>query len=54
MGDQCECGRGQAEPQDDHYGIYCGRMCDKCFQDKYKQDDYYDASYAGESLEENY
>jgi hypothetical protein len=55
MDEKCECGSGQyIEAQYDNYGIYCGKMCDVCFKRKYRQDDYFDASYAGESLEEDY
>ena len=36
----CVCGRGEAERQYDYYGIYAGKMCDKCFKEKYKQGAY--------------
>ena len=37
----------------DHYGIYTGLYCDKCFKDNYpyRRDDYFDPAYAGERLE---
>ena len=42
----------------DAYGIYTGLYCDKCYDsDKYpyRKDEYFDESYAGESLyEEEY
>ena len=49
---KCECGRGEKYEQHDYYGIYAGRMCDQCFREKYKQGPYFDAAYAGESLDE--
>lgn len=49
----CECG-GYADEQYDFYGIYAGRMCDDCFSKAYNTGPYFDASYAGESLEPNY
>lgn len=37
----CQCGSGQnKEEQYDYHGIYAGRMCDKCFKKKFRQDDY--------------
>lgn len=37
----CQCGSGQnKEEQYDYHGIYAGRMCDKCFKEKFRQDDY--------------
>ena len=37
----CQCGSGQnKEEQYDFHGIYAGRMCDKCFKEKFRQDDY--------------
>ena len=40
----------------DAYGIYTGLYCDKCFKDNYpyRTDRYFDESYAGERLEEDY
>ena len=38
--DECNCGRGSCHEQFDFYGIYAGRMCDLCFEEKYKQNDY--------------
>lgn len=46
----CQCG-ADAYEQHDHYGIYAGMMCDKCFRRKYKQGPYFDSAFAGESLE---
>lgn len=37
---KCYCGRGEMERQYDYYGIYAGKMCDKCFKEKYKQGPY--------------
>ena len=34
----CFCGRGSLESQYDRFGIYCGKMCDKCFNEKYNWD----------------
>jgi len=51
---ECICGSKEVNEQYDAYGIYCGKMCDKCFQSKYRQDYYYDEGYCGESLEEDY
>jgi hypothetical protein len=31
----CSCGENEWSRQYDRYGIYCGKMCDKCFQEKY-------------------
>lgn len=36
----CSCGRDTWDEQYDFHGIYCGKMCDKCFKEKYKQHDY--------------
>ena len=40
----------------DAYGIYTGLYCDKCFKNNYpyRTDRYFDESYAGERLEEDY
>lgn len=42
----------------DAYGIYTGIYCDKCYDDvsiyTYRKDDYFDPSYAGENLDEDY
>ena len=37
----------------DHYGMYTGLYCDKCFRDNYPyhRADYFDPAYAGEKLE---
>jgi hypothetical protein len=51
--EKCECGSKNIERQYDQYNIYCGKMCDKCFNKKYNHNDF-DAAYCGESLEENY
>jgi hypothetical protein len=48
---KCSCKRGIAVDQQDYYGIYAGKMCDKCFEEKYRQDAYYDYLDAGEHLE---
>ena len=50
---ECTCGRGPHYPQHDYYGIYAGKMCDECFEEKYIQGPY-DFSGAGERLEPNY
>lgn len=47
-----DCDRGRAYAQYDHYGIYAGKMSDHCFERSFKQGPYFDAGYAGESLEE--
>jgi hypothetical protein len=45
---------GEVEEQYDRYGIYAGRWHEKCW-DKHGYGDFvFDASYAGESLEEDY
>jgi len=38
----------------DSYGIYTGQYCDCCYERNYpyRKDDYFDPSYAGESLED--
>jgi hypothetical protein len=39
----------------DAYGIYTGLYCDTCYNSNkypYRKDEYYDPSFAGESLEE--
>lgn len=46
----CECGE-DAEEQYDRYGIYCGKMCEKCFKAKYDPNWTYDYLDAGEALE---
>lgn len=46
----CWCGRDQHYPQHDYYGIYAGKMCDQCFEEKYVQGPY-DYAGAGESLD---
>ena len=46
----CWCGRDHAFPQHDYYGIYAGKMCSECFEEKYIQGPY-DYAGAGESLE---
>ena len=40
----------------DAYGIYTGLYCDKCFKNNYpyRTYRYFDESYAGEKLEEDY
>lgn len=46
----CSCGK-PVEEQYDHYGIYCGRMCEEKFKQTYRQDAYADDGYC-EPLEE--
>jgi hypothetical protein len=50
--EKCPCGKGIAEEQHDYYGIYAGKMCDRCFESKFRQGPYYDYLDAGEQLEE--
>jgi len=42
--------------RNDAYGIYTGLFCDKCYNNNYpyKKDRYFDESYCGERLEEDY
>jgi len=50
----CECGKGERFPQYDRYGIYCGKMCDECYEAKYACADpewQFDPGDAGESLD---
>ena len=43
------------EARHDHYGIYAGRLCDKHWeQSSIRKDAYFDADYAGESLDGEY
>jgi len=46
-----DCDRGRVYEQYDHYGIYAGKMSDHCFERSFKQGPYFDAGYAGESLD---
>lgn len=46
---KCKC-ETEPERQYDKYGIYCGLMCDPCYNKTYKQFDF-DPDYCGESLE---
>lgn len=52
----CQC--DTPEERSDNYGIYTGFYCDKCYDNPEKypfhKDDYFDASYAGECLDEDY
>ena len=42
--------------RNDSYGIYTGLFCDNCYDNNYpyKKDRYFDESYCGERLEEDY
>jgi len=40
---RCSCG-SEAVEQYDHYGIYCGKMCQEAFEEKYIQGPYHDGS----------
>jgi hypothetical protein len=53
----CKCEKQEAFEHRDGYGIFCGYMCDACFNKEYRSDiieNYFDASEAGECLEPNY
>lgn len=39
----------------DHYGIFAGFLCDKHWENSpIRKDEYFDESYAGESLDDEY
>ena len=40
----------------DFYGLYTGLFCDSCYENDYpyRKDAYYDPSYAGERMDEDY
>ena len=48
---KCGCGK-EATEQYDYHGIYAGKMCDKCFGEKYVQDDY--TLYSDENIDDDY
>lgn len=35
----CDCGK-DAHEQFDAHGVYAGRLCDRCFRQKFRQDRY--------------
>jgi len=50
-------GDGVGELQYDSYGYATGHYCYKCYEEgyyPYRKDAYFDPSYAGERLEDNY
>lgn len=47
-----KCGKPGADTVTDRYGIYYGRLCEKCEIASGIGDFVFDASYAGERLEE--
>lgn len=51
------CGPVHAIEQHDHYGISTGYWCDSCYNSSkypYRKDAYFDPSYAGERLDDDY
>ena len=52
-----ECGSVWVDERHDHYGISTGHWCDKCYDSPkypYRKDGYFDPSFAGERLEDDY
>jgi hypothetical protein len=52
-----ECQSPDGEERFDHYGISTGHWCDDCYNSRkypYRKDAYFDESYAGERMEEDY